>query len=189
MDALCLPPFWETRRDSNLTIRLISAQQSERRAECRLIRRRLHRVMIEQELYGRLDKRTTQRVHKADVSLGIARGVLRSSGLTPAGKSFDDIDSDTLSALHGSGTESDASWDLLVSSPVIATRIMLIYIYIYIARYWIYAHTTYAVLIGILLCWITLFLTYNYVALIIQRSTFNSEESMWANLVDDCNRF
>ncbi|KAG2053097.1 hypothetical protein BDR06DRAFT_1008985 [Suillus hirtellus] len=33
MDIFCLPPFWETTCDSDLTIRLISAQQSECWAE------------------------------------------------------------------------------------------------------------------------------------------------------------
>jgi hypothetical protein len=108
MDTLCLPPFWETRHDSDLTIRLISAQQSERRAECRLIRRHLHRITIEQELYSRMDKHTAHRLHKADVGLGVAHGVLRSSGLTPADKTFESTDSDASSALHGSDAESDA---------------------------------------------------------------------------------
>lgn len=108
MDTLCLPPFWETRHDSDLTIRLISAQQSERRAECRLIRRRLHRILIEQELYSRMDKHTAHRLHKADVGLGVARGVLRSSGLTPTSNTFENVDSDVSSASHGSGAESDA---------------------------------------------------------------------------------
>jgi hypothetical protein len=107
MDTLCLPPFWETRHDSDLTIRLISAQQSERRAECRLIRRRLHRILIEQELYSRMDKHTAHRLHKADISLGVARGVLRSSGLTPTGNMYENADSDISSASHGSGAESD----------------------------------------------------------------------------------
>ncbi|KIK34362.1 hypothetical protein CY34DRAFT_17775 [Suillus luteus UH-Slu-Lm8-n1] len=108
MDTLCLPPFWETRHDSDLTIRLISTQQSERRAECRLIRRRLHRILIEQELYSRMDKHTAHRLHKADVSVGVARGVLRSSGLTPTCNMFEKADSDVSSVSHGSGAESDA---------------------------------------------------------------------------------
>ncbi|KAG1905785.1 uncharacterized protein F5891DRAFT_1182848 [Suillus fuscotomentosus] len=106
MDTLCLPPFWETRYDSDITIRLISARQSERRAESRLIRSRLRRVMIEQELYSSMDKRTAQRLHKANISLGIARGVLRSSGLTPAGNTYEG-DSDASSVLHESDPESD----------------------------------------------------------------------------------
>lgn len=109
IDTLCIPPFWETRHDSDLTIRLISAQQSERRAECRLIRRRLRRILIEQELYSHMDKRTAHRLHKSNISVGVARGVLRSSGLTPTGNMFEnDVDSDASSALHGSGVESDA---------------------------------------------------------------------------------
>jgi hypothetical protein len=106
MDTLCLPPFWETRHDSDLTIRLISAQQSERRAECQLIQRCLHRITIEQELYSHMDKHTTHRLHKADIGLGVAHSVLCSSGLTPAGKTFDSMDSDASSALHGSEAES-----------------------------------------------------------------------------------
>jgi hypothetical protein len=107
MDTLCFPPFWETHHDSNLTIRLISAQQSERHADCQLIWRHLHRITIEQELYSHMDKHTAHRLHKADVGLGVARGVLHSSGLTPAGKTFESMDSDASSALHGSDAESD----------------------------------------------------------------------------------
>jgi len=55
MDTLCLPPYWETPRDSNLTIDLIHAQRSERRAEARVIKKRLKRVEIEQELYGHME--------------------------------------------------------------------------------------------------------------------------------------
>ncbi|KAG1746315.1 hypothetical protein EDD22DRAFT_958360 [Suillus occidentalis] len=106
MDTVSLPPFWDTRHDSDLTIRLISARQSERRAEGRLIRSRLRRLMIEQELYSNMDKLTTQKLHKANISLGIARGVLRSSGLTPAGNT-NEVDSDASSMLHESDAESD----------------------------------------------------------------------------------
>jgi len=106
IDTLCLPPFWETRHDSDLTIRLISAQQSERHAECWLIQRCLHCITIEQELYSHMDKHTTHRLHKADIGLGVAHGVLHSSGLMPAGKTFENTDSDAASALHGSDTES-----------------------------------------------------------------------------------
>ncbi|KAG2741804.1 hypothetical protein P692DRAFT_20822276 [Suillus brevipes Sb2] len=73
MDIFCLPPFWETTRDSDLTIRLISAQRSERRAETRLIRRRLKRIMIEHELYHHMDQNTARRLHKADIGVGVSR--------------------------------------------------------------------------------------------------------------------
>lgn len=104
MDIFCLPPYWETTRDSDLTIRLISAQRSERRAETRLIRRRLKRIMIEHELYNHMDQHTARRLHKADVGVGVSRGVLRVSGL--AGKTFDGADSDVSSVLHESDAES-----------------------------------------------------------------------------------
>ncbi|KAG2156446.1 uncharacterized protein EDB93DRAFT_1247155 [Suillus bovinus] len=106
MDILCLPPFWETSRDSNLTIALINAQRSERRAESRLIRRRLKRVLIEQELYSHMEQHTSHRLRKADTSVGVSRGVFRASGLTPAGKIFDDVDSDVSSIMHD---EADSS--------------------------------------------------------------------------------
>src|ERR1700712_2748620 len=95
MDTLRLPPFWETPRHSNLTIALINAQYSERRAENRLISKRLKRVKIEQELYGHMEEQTSHRVYKADNSIGIARGGLRSCGLFPAvGETSDYVDSD-----------------------------------------------------------------------------------------------
>ncbi|KAG1884431.1 hypothetical protein F4604DRAFT_1919635 [Suillus subluteus] len=110
MDSVSLPPFWDTRNDTDLTIHLISARQSERRAECRLIRSRLCCAMLEQELYSNMDKQTTQKLHKANISLGIAHSVLRSSGLTPTGLTHEvDITSDSSSMLHESdaGSESD----------------------------------------------------------------------------------
>jgi len=98
MDTLCLPPFWETHRDSDLTIALINAQYSERRAESRLIERRMKRIMIEQELYSHMAQKTSHRLDKANVSVGITCGVLRASGLAPVGKTFDyagsDVESD-----------------------------------------------------------------------------------------------
>ncbi|KAG2744885.1 hypothetical protein P692DRAFT_20877455 [Suillus brevipes Sb2] len=100
MDVLCLPPFWETSRDSNLTIALINAQRSERRAESRLIRKRLKRALIEQELYAHMEQHTSHRLRKADTSVGVLRGVFRASGLTPAGKILDDVDSDVSSIMH-----------------------------------------------------------------------------------------
>ncbi|KAG2051610.1 hypothetical protein BDR06DRAFT_1010329 [Suillus hirtellus] len=102
MDVLCLPPFWETSRDSNLTIALINAQRSEHRAESRLIQRRLKRVLIEQELYSHMEQHTNHRLRKADTSIGVSCGVFRACGLTPAGKIFDDVDSDVLSIIHDS---------------------------------------------------------------------------------------
>jgi hypothetical protein len=100
MDVLCLPSFWETSRDSNLTIALINAQRSERRAESRLIRKRLKRALIEQELYAHMEQHTSHRLRKADTSVGVLRGVFRASGLTPAGKILDDVDSDVSSIMH-----------------------------------------------------------------------------------------
>jgi hypothetical protein len=100
MDVLCLPPFWETSRDSNLTIALINTQHSERHAESRLIRRRLKRILIEQELYSHMEQQTGHRLRKADTSVGVSHGVFRASGLTPAGKTFDDVDSDVSSILN-----------------------------------------------------------------------------------------
>ncbi|KAG1759883.1 hypothetical protein EDD22DRAFT_848895 [Suillus occidentalis] len=109
MESVSLPPFWDTRNDTDLTIRLISARQSERRAECRLIRSRLCHAMLEQELYSNMDKQTTQRLHKANISLGIARSVLCSSGLTPAGNTHEvDIASDSSSVLHKSDANSES---------------------------------------------------------------------------------
>jgi hypothetical protein len=109
MDSVSLPPFWDTHNDTDLTIRIISARQSEHRAECRLIRSRLRRAKLEQELYSNMDKQTTQKLHKANISLGIARGVLRSSGLTPAGNTHEvDIASDSSSVLHESDADSES---------------------------------------------------------------------------------
>ncbi|KAG0694660.1 hypothetical protein DFH29DRAFT_880562 [Suillus ampliporus] len=105
MDTLCLPPFWETSHDSDLTVALISVQRSERRAESRLIHRCLKRAMIEQELYSHMDQRTAQRLRQADTTVGISRGVLRMTGLTPACKAFDDMDSNVLSVLQESDIE------------------------------------------------------------------------------------
>lgn len=133
MDTVSLPPFWDTRHDSDLTIRLISARQSERRAEGRLIRSRLRRLMIEQELYSNMDKLTTQKLHKANISLGIARGVLRSSGLTPAGNT-NEVDSDASSMLHESDAESDlepSSWDYLLVIPSLYILPSAYYTYVF----------------------------------------------------------
>jgi hypothetical protein len=103
MDTLCLPPFWETPRHCNLTVALIHAQYSERRAENQLIRKRLRRVKIEQELYGPMEEQTSHRLHKADNSIGIARGSLRSCGLFPVvGKTSDYADSDLESDVEAS---------------------------------------------------------------------------------------
>jgi hypothetical protein len=90
-DVFCLPPFWGAPRDSDLTVALISAQRLERQAESRLIRRRLKRIMIEQELYNHMEGHMSRRLHKADSDAGITHGVLRVSGLTPAGKRFGDM--------------------------------------------------------------------------------------------------
>jgi hypothetical protein len=102
MDIFCLPPFWETTRDSDLTVRLISAQRSERQAESRLIQKRLKRVMIEHELYHHMDQHAGQRLQKADISVGVSRGVLRVSGLTS--DTLDVADSD-VSSVHDSDAE------------------------------------------------------------------------------------
>ncbi|KAG1848813.1 hypothetical protein C8R48DRAFT_778750 [Suillus tomentosus] len=102
MDIFCIPPFWETTRDSDLTVRLISAQRSERRAESRLIQKRLKRVLIEHELYHHMDQHAGQRLQKADISVGVSRGVLRVSGLTS--DTLDGAGSDVSSA-HESDVE------------------------------------------------------------------------------------
>ncbi|OJA11897.1 hypothetical protein AZE42_07643 [Rhizopogon vesiculosus] len=83
MDTLCLPPFWETPRDSNLTVALIRAQRSERRAEARLIKHRLKRVKVELELYTHMEQQTNPRLHKVNNSVGITRGGLRACGMFP----------------------------------------------------------------------------------------------------------
>ncbi|KAG2055805.1 hypothetical protein BDR06DRAFT_1006644 [Suillus hirtellus] len=103
VDALSLPPFWGTRRDSDLTVALISAKRSECRAEYKLIQKRLKRINIEKELYSLVEVQTHQRLHKADTNVGVTRGVLRVSGLTPSG---DDPDSDALSLGRSDGEES-----------------------------------------------------------------------------------
>ncbi|KAG2119857.1 uncharacterized protein F5147DRAFT_647725 [Suillus discolor] len=103
MDIFCLPPFWETTCDSNLTVHLISAQCSEHQTESRLIQRHLKQIMIEHELYNLMDQHTCQRLRKADISVGVSCSVLRVSGL--AGKTFDDVDSDTSSMLDESDAE------------------------------------------------------------------------------------
>jgi hypothetical protein len=102
MDIFCIPPFWETTRDSDLTVRLISAQRSERRAESRLIQKRLKRVLIEHELYHHMDQHAGRRLQKADISVGVSRGVLRVSGLTS--DTLDGAGSDVSSA-HESDVE------------------------------------------------------------------------------------
>lgn len=95
MDTLYLPPFWETPRDSTLTIQLIHAQRSERRAESRLIRKRLDRVKIEHELYAQMEQISNHRLQKANNGAAITRGGFRSCGLFPAvGKEFYDGDSE-----------------------------------------------------------------------------------------------
>ncbi|KAG2059464.1 hypothetical protein BDR06DRAFT_1003572 [Suillus hirtellus] len=103
MDVLCLPPFWETTHDSDLTVHLISAQRSEHWAECVLVHKRLECIKIEHELYTHMDQLTAQKLHKADTGVGVSRGVLRVSGL--AGMAFDSVDSDALSVLHDSDVE------------------------------------------------------------------------------------
>jgi hypothetical protein len=62
--------------------------------------------MIEHELYHHMDQHTGQRLHKADISVGVSRGVLRVSGL--AGKTFDGAESDVSSAFHESDAESSS---------------------------------------------------------------------------------
>ncbi|KAG0693480.1 hypothetical protein DFH29DRAFT_1007255 [Suillus ampliporus] len=103
VDAFCLPPFWGMRHNSNLTVALISAQHLERQAEHKLIQRRLKCINIEKELYTHMEPQAYQRLHKADTSIGVARGVLRVSGLTPSG---DDPDSDASSLGGSDGEES-----------------------------------------------------------------------------------
>ncbi|OJA16909.1 hypothetical protein AZE42_10902 [Rhizopogon vesiculosus] len=93
-DVLYLPPSWETPRDGELTVALTSAQRSERRAENRLIKTRLKRIKIEQELYSRMEQHTSQRLRKADTDVGTTRGVSSLSGLAPVGEMFD-IDSES----------------------------------------------------------------------------------------------
>jgi len=103
VDAFCLPPFWGMHRDSDLTVALISAQRLERQAEHTLIHGRLRRINIEKELYSHMESQTYQRLRKADTSIGVARGVLRVSGMTPSG---DDLDSDASSLGGSDGEES-----------------------------------------------------------------------------------
>lgn len=105
MESVHLPPYWETRRDSDLTIALISAQRLERRAECRLIRRRLKRAKIEQELYCQMDQHKSHKLRKADTAIGISRGALRMSGRAPPGIIFDDADSDVSSVVPDSDVD------------------------------------------------------------------------------------
>ncbi|OJA16063.1 hypothetical protein AZE42_08299 [Rhizopogon vesiculosus] len=103
MNTLCLPPFWETPCDCNLTITLIHAQYSEHRAESRLVRKRLRCIKIEQELYGHMEEQISHRLHKADNSIGIAHGSLHSCGLFPVvGKTSDYVDSDLESGAEAS---------------------------------------------------------------------------------------
>jgi hypothetical protein len=83
MDTLHLPPFWETSHDCDLTIAVIRAQYSERRAESRLIRKRLHRVKLEHELYVHMEHTTNHRLRKAGNGVGTSRGMLRACGLFP----------------------------------------------------------------------------------------------------------
>ncbi|KAG1906803.1 uncharacterized protein F5891DRAFT_1182214 [Suillus fuscotomentosus] len=103
VDALCLPPFWGTCHNSDLTVALISAKCSERRAEYKLIQKCLKRINIEKELYSLVEVQTHQRLHKADINVGVTHGVLCVSGLTPSG---DDPDSDVSSLGRSDGEES-----------------------------------------------------------------------------------
>jgi hypothetical protein len=101
MESFSIPPFWATTRDSDLTAALINAQRSERRAESRLIRRRLKRIKVELDLYNHMEKRTAHRLRKADTGAGITSGL---SG--PVGKTFDHcLESDTSTRWHESDVE------------------------------------------------------------------------------------
>jgi hypothetical protein len=71
MESFSIPPFWATTRDSDLTAALINAQRSERRAESRLIKRRLKRIKVELDLYSHMEKRTAHRLRKTDTGVGI----------------------------------------------------------------------------------------------------------------------
>jgi hypothetical protein len=104
MESFSIPPFWATTRDSDLTAALINAQRSERRAESRLIRRRLKRIKVELDLYNHMEKRTAHRLRKGDTGVGITSGVERLSG--PVGKTFDrSLESDTSTHWHESDVE------------------------------------------------------------------------------------
>jgi hypothetical protein len=103
MDIFCIPPFWETTRDSDLTVRLISAQCSEHRAESQLTQKRLKCIMIEHELYHHMDQHAGRRPQKADISVGVSRGVLRVSGLTS--DTLDVADTSDISSVHESDAE------------------------------------------------------------------------------------
>jgi len=73
MDNLYLPPFWEEPSDSNLTIDIVQAQYAERRAESRLIRKRLARVELEHKLYTDMERAINLKLRKAANGVRIFR--------------------------------------------------------------------------------------------------------------------
>ncbi|KIJ58334.1 hypothetical protein HYDPIDRAFT_33062 [Hydnomerulius pinastri MD-312] len=103
-----LPPCLYTPHDNDLTVALIKAQRVERRAEKRLIQKRLKRVKIERELYNNMDHETDQRLHAADVNVGIARALRRIAGVEVRGRGGRaDRDLDACSDTSASSTTSD----------------------------------------------------------------------------------
>ncbi|KAG2758109.1 hypothetical protein P692DRAFT_20710104, partial [Suillus brevipes Sb2] len=104
MESLHLPPYWETRCDSDLTIALISTQHLECWAEYAS----LYSAMIEQELYGHMDQHKSLKLCKADTAIGISPGALCMSGCAPPGIMIDDADSDVLSVVPDSDADTSS---------------------------------------------------------------------------------
>jgi len=59
----------------------MKAQRLERRAEQRLINKRLKRIRIEKELYNRIGSQAGRRLHAADVNVGVAYAVRHLAGV------------------------------------------------------------------------------------------------------------
>jgi len=84
---------------------LIKAQRLEQRAEKYLIQRRQRRIKVEKEFYDSISHEAGQRLHEADVNLGIARALRRLAG-TVVERMRGHVDSDDLD-----GSEIDFSMD------------------------------------------------------------------------------
>ena len=90
----------------------MKAQRLERRAEQRLINKCLKRIRIEKELYHRIGREARQRVHTADVNVGVAytlRHLARVKNGVVECMELDALDDSDISASTTSDVDLEAS--------------------------------------------------------------------------------
>ncbi|KAH7917138.1 hypothetical protein BV22DRAFT_1052653 [Leucogyrophana mollusca] len=109
LTTIALPPFLETRRHADLMVAFVNCQRLERRAEGRLIARRLKRMKIERELFYDLGHRLAKRRRVADANVAVSRVMLRYSGIFPEDAHFGtDMANDADSEATSEGSDCEA---------------------------------------------------------------------------------